>query len=96
MRVEVSAGRPQGTDTRLRNGTCTANGSIVVEAESSPIQDGWFEVRAAEEIFGDVDALKLRSSLTVFGRAAPHQPIFARSLRKYFGASEDPKTLARL
>lgn len=54
------------------------------------------EGRAAEEIFGDVDALKLRSSLTLFARAAPDEPIFSRCLQKYFGAAEDPHTLARL
>jgi len=52
--------------------------------------------RTAEEIFGYPDDLKFRSSLTLFARAAPDEPVFDACLRKYFGGTPDPATLARL
>ena len=52
--------------------------------------------RAAEEIFGSVDARKLRSSMTLFSRAAPDQPVFARVLDIYFDGEADLETERRL
>ena len=46
-------------------------------------------------VFGDVDALKLRSSLTLF-EAIGDQPLFAAALTRWFGGDRDPKTLAKL
>ena len=40
--------------------------------------------RSAEEIFGGVDALKLRSSMTLFQRAAPESAEFGQVLVRYF------------
>jgi uncharacterized protein (DUF1810 family) len=54
------------------------------------------EGRAIGEIFGYPDDLKFRSSMTLFARAAPEDPIFASCLQKYFGGEADPQTLARL
>ena len=51
---------------------------------------------SARAIFGDVDALKLRSSMTLFKRAAPDQPVFAAVLERYFDGDEDQATLERL
>ena len=48
--------------------------------------------RSATQIFGGIDALKLRSSLTLFHRAAPDEPVFARLLEQYFGGEPDPET----
>ncbi|MFN3591257.1 MAG: DUF1810 domain-containing protein [Thermaurantiacus sp.] len=39
---------------------------------------------AAEAVFGAVDAMKLRSSLTLFVLAAPHEPDFAGALARHF------------
>jgi len=50
----------------------------------------------AEAIFGSIDAQKLRSSLTLFLRAAPDEPAFARALERYFGGVPDAATDARL
>ncbi len=47
-------------------------------------------------VVGDVDALKLRSSMTLFARASPGDPTFRAVLAQYFGAQEDPATLERL
>jgi uncharacterized protein (DUF1810 family) len=55
--------------------------------------------RSAREIFGPVDAMKLRSSMTLFARAAPENPLFREVLERYFGGVPDEATdrlLARL
>jgi uncharacterized protein (DUF1810 family) len=49
--------------------------------------------RSAEQIFGGLDALKLRSSLTLFLRAAPAtEPLYGQVLSQYFGPIADPAT----
>jgi uncharacterized protein (DUF1810 family) len=45
--------------------------------------------RTAEQIF---DALKLRSSVTLFLRAAPDEPAFGQVLAQYFDGQPDPAT----
>lgn len=50
----------------------------------------------ARAIFGSIDAMKLRSSLTLFHRAAPEEPLFADALGKFFGGEPDPLTDERL
>jgi uncharacterized protein (DUF1810 family) len=47
---------------------------------------------SAEAIFGAIDALKLRSSMTLFMRAASDEPLFGQVLDRYFGGSPDPAT----
>src|SRR5215469_5937365 len=54
------------------------------------------EGKTADEIFGPVDAMKLRSSMTLFAAAAPEDPVFAAVLAKHFGGVPDDATLARL
>ncbi len=54
------------------------------------------EGRTAEQVFGGIDAVKLRSSMTLFARAAPDEPVFAEVLDRYFDGQEDSETLARL
>ncbi len=39
--------------------------------------------RAAEQIFGGVDALKFRSCMTLFAAVAPDEPVFRQALDKY-------------
>ncbi len=46
----------------------------------------------AEQIFGGLDALKLRSSMTLFHRAEPADPLFAQIIGQYFGGEPDPAT----
>src|SRR5262245_35615521 len=48
--------------------------------------------RTAEEIFGGIDAMKLRSSRTLFVRADPAEPVFQRVLDTYYGGAPDPAT----
>jgi uncharacterized protein (DUF1810 family) len=52
--------------------------------------------RDASQILGPVDALKFRSSMTLFQVAAPGEPLFAEALRAFAGAEPDPRTLALL
>jgi uncharacterized protein (DUF1810 family) len=51
---------------------------------------------SAEEVFGGIDALKLRSSMTLFARADPRNPVFGEVLDAYFGGEPDPATLRLL
>jgi len=48
--------------------------------------------RQAELIFGDIDATKLRSSMTLFRHADPGQKLFGKVLDQYFGGRSDPLT----
>lgn len=51
---------------------------------------------SATDIFGSTDAMKLRSSLTLFAQAAGRESIFERLLDKYFAGERDHLTLAVL
>lgn len=46
-----------------------------------------------ESIFGKLDALKLKSSMTLFDAAQPND-IYAKVLKKYFGGQQDKRTNA--
>jgi uncharacterized protein (DUF1810 family) len=48
--------------------------------------------RTAEQIFGGIDAMKLRSCMTLFRHADPHQHALAQVLDQYFGGVSDPAT----
>jgi uncharacterized protein (DUF1810 family) len=50
---------------------------------------------SAEQIFGGIDAIKLRSSMTLFARADPDQAIFRQVIDQYF-AGPDPETDRRI
>lgn len=47
-------------------------------------------------VLGNVDALKLRSSLTLFAVADPDEDTFRAALRKYYDNNPDPMTLQML
>ena len=49
----------------------------------------------AEQVFGTVDAAKLRSSLTLF-LAVANEPLFGAALERWFGGNRDARTLALL
>lgn len=49
----------------------------------------------AEAVFGDIDAVKLRSSLTLFAEAGAG-PLFTAALDRWFGGVKDEATLGRL
>jgi uncharacterized protein (DUF1810 family) len=49
---------------------------------------------SAERIFGGIDAVKLRSSMTLFALAAPEETCFTQVLQDYFAGVPDPDTEA--
>jgi uncharacterized protein (DUF1810 family) len=52
--------------------------------------------KSAAQIFGGLDAQKLRSSMTLFLRADPDEPIFQQVLDRHFEGLPDPATGALL
>jgi uncharacterized protein (DUF1810 family) len=54
--------------------------------------------RSAERIFGPVDAMKLRSSMTLFAAVdeEPDENVFRTVLAKYYGGVADEATVSRL
>lgn len=54
------------------------------------------EGRSALMVFGMPDALKFCSSMTLFERAVPHEPVFAQALDKFYAGRRDAQTLALL
>jgi len=55
----------------------------------------WAGRRTAEQIFGAVDAMKLRSSMTLFDRVES-DALFAQGLMNFFAGERDQRTLALL
>ncbi|PYY36315.1 DUF1810 domain-containing protein [Curtobacterium sp. MCPF17_046] len=51
---------------------------------------------SAEDLFGGIDAVKARSSMTLFARAADDPAPFRAVLERWFGGHEDPATLRLL
>jgi uncharacterized protein (DUF1810 family) len=49
-----------------------------------------------EAVMGGIDAIKLRSSLTLFSQVPEADPVFARALERYYGGQPDSATMARL
>ena len=54
------------------------------------------EGASADEVLGGVDAMKLRSSMTLFARADPAEPVFTEVVARFFDGREDERTLALL
>jgi uncharacterized protein (DUF1810 family) len=48
--------------------------------------------RSAEQIFGVIDAMKLRSCMTLFAHADPGAALFGQVLSQYFDGVADPAT----
>jgi uncharacterized protein (DUF1810 family) len=47
---------------------------------------------SARDIFGGIDAMKLRSSMTLFHRADPDNTLYTEVLDRYFGGEPDEAT----
>lgn len=54
------------------------------------------EGRSAENIFGEIDAMKFRSSMTLFAKATPDNRVFIDALTKYFAGEFDSLTISHL
>jgi uncharacterized protein (DUF1810 family) len=52
--------------------------------------------RSAGQIFGDIDAMKLRSCMTLFMHADPGADVFRLVLDQYFSGVADPATEQRI
>jgi uncharacterized protein (DUF1810 family) len=52
--------------------------------------------RTAHDVFGSIDALKLRSSMTLFAAAAPDAAVFRDVIRKYYDGQPDERTVELL
>ena len=48
--------------------------------------------RSAAAIFGELDAMKFRSSITLFAHASADNKEFRSALDRYFDGEEDPRT----
>ena len=46
-----------------------------------------------EAVLGFIDAMKMRSSMTLFAAARPEEPVFGRVLAKFYGGEPDRRTL---
>lgn len=68
-------------------------GPRLVEA-ATIIADG--PTDSAEQLMGGIDAVKLRSSMTLFQAADPQQAAFGRVLERYWDGEPDPRTLELL
>jgi uncharacterized protein (DUF1810 family) len=51
---------------------------------------------SAERVLGSVDAMKLRSSMTLFARADPGEPVFGAVLDRFYDGREDDRTVQLL
>jgi uncharacterized protein (DUF1810 family) len=54
------------------------------------------EGKSAPEILGEIDAIKLCSSMTLFATAVPQEPLFGQVLDRYFDGAADVATKQRL
>ena len=66
--------------------------------EASEAMLDWAGTMRAEDILGPLDAIKFRSSMTLFEAACPDDDaqVFADALEQFFDGERDPLTLERL
>lgn len=59
------------------------------------ISGALLELRGSDSVtvFGGIDSMKLKSSMTLFAVAAPDDPLFQQVLDKYYGGEQDAMTL---
>ena len=52
--------------------------------------------RSIEDIFGDPDFMKFRSSMTLFAHATSDNQVFLEALQKYYDGEQDESTVEKL
>ena len=59
------------------------------------ISGALLELRGSDPVavFGGIDSMKLKSSMTLFAMAAPDDPLFQQVLDKYYAGEQDALTL---
>ena len=50
----------------------------------------------AEQVLASIDAMKLRSSMTLFAHADPAEPVFREVLERFYDGREDERTVELL
>ncbi len=50
----------------------------------------------AEQVLGSIDAIKLRSSMTLFAHADPEEAVFGEVLARFYDGREDERTVRLL
>ena len=68
-------------------------GPRLVEASQALLE---LSGRDPVRVLGSTDAMKLRSSMTLFEAAAPDERVFGEVLERYFGGGRDEATTTRL
>lgn len=70
----------------------------VLGARLREISSTLLELRGNDPVavFGGIDSIKLKSSMTLFDAAAPEDPLFRQVLEKYYGGEKDQLTLSLL
>ena len=68
-------------------------GTRLVEIASELLN---LKVSDPEVIFGDIDAMKLKSSMTLFSLVSEENSVFHKVLQKFFEGQSDAKTLELL
>jgi uncharacterized protein (DUF1810 family) len=63
----------------------------LIEATEAMLK--WAGKREAEDILGQIDAMKFRSSMTLFAEAEGDDSLFAEALDAFFNGERDPLTL---
>ena len=51
---------------------------------------------SAERVLGGIDAVKLRSSMTLFAHADPEERLFTEVLDRFYDGDEDERTVRLL
>ncbi len=69
-------------------------GSRLVEAVEAMLD--WAGTMPADAILGSLDAMKFRSSMTLFDAACPDEEVFGAALDAFFDGERDPLTLEKL
>lgn len=68
-------------------------GPRLLEASRAVLDSG---TRDAATLLGGIDAMKLRSSMTLFEAVADGEPVFAAVLDTFYGGERDEETLRRI
>lgn len=68
-------------------------GPRLLEASRAVLDSG---TRDAATLLGGIDAMKLRSSMTLFEAVADGEPVFAQVLDTFYGGERDEETLRRI
>ncbi len=82
-----------GTEEALAYVRDPVLGARLVEASAALLK---LHDRTAEDVFGAVDAMKLRSSMTLFACVATSPSVFEDVLERFFDGERDPRTLEML